>query len=239
MRTVSAGLILVSILLAVPAAQAQVRPHGELNLMMGLPQGEFDQRVDQLGFGLAAFGGLSVAQSPLIIGVELAGLIYGHEQRSEPFSTTIPDVVVDVETSNNMVMGHLVLRLQPQTGRLRPYGDVLFGGKYLFTQTQIENARGYDEEPIAASTNFDDTALSYGLGTGVDVHLYGGPMGEGDDRIDHVDISFSAGVRYLFGSEADYLKKGSIRRSGGRVAYDVERSRTDMLMPQFGIKFIF
>ena len=128
------------------------------------------------------------------------------------------------------------MSLPTSSGAVRPYVDGLVGMKYLWTETRIENRRDFDDEPIAVSTNFDDAAFSYGAGGGIDVRLYDGPLGE-EQR--PVSISLNVGVRYLFGAEAEYLKEGSIRQSGGSVRYDVERSKTDLLVPQFGVRFSF
>ena len=233
------SVVLLVGLVAPRTAEAQVQPYGDVHFIVGLPQGDVDRHVDDVGFGLAAFGGLGIYDSPLVVGLEIAGMIYGHERRNEPFSTTIPDVTVDVETSNNIVMGHFVLRLQPRTGTMRPYVDGLFGGKYLFTQTQIENERWTDQQPIATSTNFDDSAFSYGLGGGVNVLLYEGMVGADEGERRHMSFNLNVGARYLFGSEAEYLKEGSIRRENGEVSFDVDRSRTDMLVPQLGVKVVF
>jgi len=39
------------------------------------------------------------------------------------------------------------------------------------------------------------------------------------------------------GSEADYLREGSITIDDGRVEYDVRRSRTDLLVYRLGVSF--
>ena len=41
---------------------------------------------------------------------------YGSEKREEPWSMTIPDVFVDVKTTNDLLAAHLFLRLQPADG---------------------------------------------------------------------------------------------------------------------------
>jgi len=135
------------------------------NLFIGVPQGEFKENVDRAGIGGAAFVGLAPRTYAYLLGIEFGFMNYGTEHRREPFSTTVPDVTVDVETQNNFVTGHLILRLQPNTGLLRPYLEGAVGGNYLFTKTSIENEGG-DGEEIASSTNLDDFAFSYGGGGG-------------------------------------------------------------------------
>lgn len=216
-------------------ASGAVRPQGSISFLVGVPQGEFRDNVSNPGFGLDVFGGLGFGRSPVVIGLDVGFLIYGRERRSEPFSNTIPDVTVDVETTNNILQTHFVLRLQPPEGAIRPYADALIGFKYLFTQTRIESERFGDNEAIASSTNFDDFALSYGIGGGVTIDLYR-PRGE-DKEVESVGLQL--GVQYLLGSEADYLRKGSIRREGGSIEFDVERSRTTFLEPSLGIAVQF
>ena len=155
-------------------------------------------------------------------------LVYGFERRHEPFSTTIPDVTVAVETSNAIAMGHLLLRLQPPTGSFQPYIDGLFGFKYFFTETSINDEHG--DFAIASSTNFDDAALSYGVGGGLDFEIHRGHR---------KSVFINVGARYLFGSEAEYLKEGSIERRNGRVFFTTERSETDILITQLGITMKF
>lgn len=70
-----------------------------LNFLTGDPKGEFDDNVENLGFGFSGMFGYHPNASPVMIGGELAFMRYGSETRNEPFSTTIPDVRVDVETS--------------------------------------------------------------------------------------------------------------------------------------------
>ncbi len=207
--------------------------------MLGFPQGEFSDNVDNIGFGLGGFFGVAPSSGPIIVGAEFGFLIYGNESRKEPFSTTIPDVTVDVETSNNIVLGHLFLRLQSPVGKVRPYVEGLVGFNYLFTRTTIKNESLTDDE-IASSTNFDDVTMSYGTGGGVMIRVYDGRnkrRAEGRKQIDGVLIDFR--IRYFSGGEAEYLKEGSIRRPNSQVEYDVEKSRTDLLTFQLGVVLSF
>ena len=205
--------------------------NGGINFMLGFPQGGFSQNVDNTGFGIGGYFGVLLPNSPVMLGGDLGFLIYGNETRKEPFSTTIPDVTVDVETSNNIVLGHLFLRLQAPVGAIRPYVDGLFGFNYLFTQTQIKNEQGINEE-IASSTNFDDITLSYGAGGGLQIRVYDGTkkINPNPEKRSLTTEFIDLRVRYMIGGKAEYLKEGSISRGeNGKVAYDVEQSKTDLL----------
>jgi hypothetical protein len=197
-----------------------------------VPQGALADNIDNVGFGLSINGGISTDQLPILVGADFSFLVYGTDRRNEPFSTTIPDVTVDVVTSNNIAMGHFLVRLRPPSGLIRPYLDGLFGFKYFVTETRIENERFSGDEPIATSTNFDDATVSYGAGGGVDIRVARGDEGR-------PAIGIHLGIRYLLGGEASYLKEGSIRREGGVVSYDILRSETDMLLTDIGVTFRF
>ncbi len=226
-------LFLLVVFFSTNLVNAQIKPRGTVNFMMGIPVSEFADNVDNLGFGINLNGGIGLAPAPVMIGLDLGYLIYGYERRSEPFSTTIPDVTVDVETTNSIALGHIFLRFQPQTGAFQPYAEVLFGFKYLFTRTSVDN-RATDEE-IAASINFDDFASSYGAGGGVEISVF---QGENDNSRPY-SILVNLGVRYLLGSSAEYLRRGSTSREDGALTFDVNKSRTDLIIPQIGATFLF
>ena len=214
-------------------SQAQIRPRIGIDFMMGIPVDEFADNVSNIGFGGNLSGGIGLAPAPVMIGIDIGYLIYGYERRSEPFSTTIPDVTVDVETTNNIALAHVFLRIQPQTGALQPYAEALFGFKYLFTRTSVENQ--FSDEEIAASVNFDDFASSYGIGAGLDIQVFQGL----NDNSRPYSIMINLGARYLLGSSAEYLEKGSTSQVDGELRFDVTRSRTDMILPQLGVTFLF
>ncbi len=218
----------------VDTLQAQPYLQGGINFMTGFPQDEFKDNVDKTGFGIGLEGAFIIPQSPLRVGLSFGYLVYGSENREEPFSLTIPDVTVDVHTENSIVQGHLFLRVQPPEGPVRPYLDGLIGFNYLFTQTRIKDQGNSDEE-IASSTNFDDFAFSYGAGGGIMFRVYKSNdlRPEGSFGLSNVNIDLR--VRYLFGGEAEYLKEGSITRTNGRVTYDVSHSKTNLVMGQLGV----
>jgi len=239
-RTILAAAVLILPLMP-SAATAQIVPEASAALTLGFPSGEFSDHLPGTGIGLDLTGGIQVKGSPLFFGAELGFLIHGREARREPFSTTIPDVEVRVITTNNILHGHLFLRLQPGVGTIRPYFDALIGFKYLFTQTEIRNVwYNDDDEPIAQSTNLGDLAYSRGVGFGVAIRLLEDDWSSDTGREQSVGLHLDLGVRYLLGSEADYMKKGSVERLGdGTISYDIERSRTDTIHPMIGIRATF
>lgn len=206
---------------------------GGIQFVVGLPQGEFKDNVNRNGYGISGQFGYAPVRAPFMVGLELSYLNYGSERRAEPFSTTIPDVTVDVENSNNILLAHLALRLQPNTGFFRPYAEGVVGLNYLFTTTQIQN-RGSGGGEVASSTNQSDVAFSYGGGGGLMFLVYENP-----DQDGIMEVLVDVKGRYLMGGEAEYLKEGSIRRENGRVLYDKLRSKTDLITIHIGVEVRF
>jgi hypothetical protein len=203
--------------------------------IIGFPQGQFKDNIDNNGYGFTLNGGYAPQKNPFMIGLDFGYLIYGSETRTEPFSTTIPDVFVDVTTTNSIVLGNIVLRLQPNYGVFRPYIQGLLGFTYIFTTTEIKDQGNY-EEHVASSTNFDDIAFNYGAGGGIMFRVYKAKENEG---MKLKEVLIDIGVKYLESGEAEYLKEGSIRRENGIVIYDVNKSKTNLLTLQISASFRF
>ena len=170
---------------------------------------------------------------PFTAGINIGYLNYGSESRREPFSLTIPDVTVDVDRTNNLVNFHALFQIAPPSGIVRPYVEALFGGSYFYTETSIKSL-GNENEDVASNTNFDDWAWSYGGGGGFLIQIVSDPSNE------VASVFIDLKVRYLFGSEAEYLKEGSVTIDNNRqVHYDVSRSKTDLLTAHIGAVVYF
>ncbi len=209
---------------------------GGLNFIISNPQGEFADNVKNTGFGAAIDFGWHPGDSPFVIGADISFINYGHDHRHEPFSSTIPDVTVKVTNSNNILLFDMFLGVEPMYGTVRPYFGGMMGFSYLFTNTSIRSEN--DLEEIASSTNLDDLAFNYGPAGGVRFKVWENDEADGTE-ITVRDVLIDVGFKYLIGSEADYLKEGSIRRSGGRVVYDINRSRTNLLIFKIGVSLSF
>lgn len=237
-RTSAAGIIIFLLVVFYPAIGSAQYTGVEigLNLGAGMPQGEFAENVENNGWGGSIYGGYHLPNSPIMIGVEIGYLIYGTEARLEPFSSTIPDVTVRVENTNNIFLGHLFVRVQPNNASVKPFVDALFGFKNLYTETKI-TGEDFDDDTIAKSTNSSDYAMSYGIGGGLKVQVYKREATEKKKKL-AVFIDFSG--KYLLGRTAEYLKEGSITRTPeGEVFYDFYESKTDLFMLTIGVSVLF
>lgn len=200
-----------------------------INLTLALPQGEFGEQVDNLGYGLSGeimFFSPKL-RAPFGFGLNVGYYVYGSESRREPMYN-IPEVFLQVDRTNNLVNFHVVFEIGLPTGRIRPYVQGLFGGQYLFTSTSVKNESSYEE--FASSTNYDDWAWSYGAGGGISIFLAGDPVTE----IGAIYLDLKG--RYLFGSKAEYLKEGSVEVIGQQVTYHPSKSKIDMLTLHAGVR---
>lgn len=228
---------ILAVLLLIPGL-VLAKAEGGLGLSLAWPQGEFKEHVDfawgagaRVGWG---FGEKSAAVASLFADINY--LNYGRERRVEPFSLTIPDVVVDVVTNNYMLMVSPGISVGMQKGPVRPYGEFFGGLTYIATTTKIEN-RHLLSEPIAQSTNFSDFTYNLGAGGGIKFLVWHKDI-EGREvelREALIDIKLS----YIKGGDAEYLKKGSIRRQLGQIYYDTILSRTDLFQLRIGMTFGF
>jgi hypothetical protein len=201
-----------------------------LNFTLGFPMNEFKQNVKRTGFG----GSLQfllwnpTPELPYTFGLNLGYINYGSESRTEPFSYSIPDVSVDVSRTNNIINFHFLSQVIYPYGNIRPYMEFLLGGSYIFTMTQIDS---YGSEESTSTTNFDDWAWSYGAGAGFLIKLTSDSIKA--ENLGAIFLDFK--VRYLYGTEAQYLKEGSVTISNGQAFYDVSKSKTDLLTAQLGV----
>ena len=206
----------------------------------GFPTGEFGENVTNTGFGLSGNAGYMVPKAPVVIGLELGLLIYGQERRTERFSLTVPDVKVDVTSSNRIMTANAFFRLQKRSGTLRPYLEGVVGFNYLFTSTTIENQGGSsDDDEIATSTNLDDYAFSKGGGAGMLVEVWSGREERTPQNRSVRSVSIDFRVRYQDGAVADYLKKGDVVRKLGTTELNITKSTTDIITAHIGLAIDF
>lgn len=241
--------VLLSVILLIFAgnslAQAQQKREvrTELSVVWGFAQGAFGDNLDRPIPGiLLSFGGRT-PNLPLVLTTEIGWLNYGFDNYLEirypngnaPASGLS---VVNVETGNNILMTHLVARVFPYEGEISPYIDVLLGFKYLRSDVFIESEAIVgdddlitivDDGQILTSSTFSSFTLSYGVGAGVDIVVFDGLKSGGT-------LSLNLGVRYLFGSEADYLAESSITPTASGVLFEQVESDTDMLIPKLGLR---
>jgi len=219
-----------------PVEASRWRPELGVAFQTGFPQDDF---IADTGFGAAIFAGVGLPDLPVVLGAEFAFQVDENDRRTLA-ETAVSEV--EARTDSDIAMLHFVARLQPVSGRFRPYFDAMIGFKEFETRTRIdENFDDFGDpddciftdctRPIDNDKNSSDIALSYGVGAGLDVRIY---------RVDAAVISLVAGVHYLFGEEAKYVDPSSVRIiDANTVQFVTVRSRTDLLTTQLGIDVQF
>jgi hypothetical protein len=205
------------------------------NFLTGFPQGEFEENIEDNGYGFGVEAGYILKTVPICIGGELDFLEYGSFEYTEKIHTQTADFKVDVDTTNSIINGYFLVRLQPKYKIFRPYVEGVIGLRYLETATSIRDDDDWEDGYID-TTNFDDTTFSYGGGGGFMIRVYQETEKESDNTPWELLLDFR--FRYLRGDEAEYLKKGSIRRIDERLYYDVYESETDLTTLQIGMAVI-
>ena len=216
-----------------------------LQLEGGVPQDEFSDGLDDVGFGLA--GQLLYGVGPVALGAEGGVLTYGEQGRPLDARLDGQSAFLGEVTSAQRV-GHLhaVVRLQVPDGPVRPYVDGLVGFNRFYAETRFEQAvvlvddgffdadfgdGAVDRYQATTSVDTDDYALSYGAGGGLLVRLAHG-RDDGTPFAAFLDL----GVRYLIGETATYMVDPAARLGDRDVPVArLVRSETDLLRPQLGL----
>lgn len=215
------------------SAEAQTNRTGSANLestrfqiglhgLVGGPLGDFADNVDTAG-GINVDFTYAIGPSPFRVGGGVGVLFYQRGTRQEPLSLTIPDVLVDVTTSTNLVSPYFLFRFQPRDGRVRPYVDGRVGFNYLTTRT---TASSEDSQlRFAQTTHADDFGLTAGVGGGAMIGLYDWTDGR---------FGLDFGAHYVYGAPLEYLVPGTLGAAAGVADFEPRRSRTDLFTVHLG-----
>lgn len=211
------------------------------------PRGEFDANTDT-GYGftgayLYAFG------RDRIFGLGVTGLVqsYGSTGRRAPLSPTIPELRVDVETTNNTALVQGLVQLKAPTGALQPYLQGTGGFGWFFTTTSLQNP--FTNETILRDTNQSDGTWVWGGGGGLLVRVYEGrrrPDVDARGRVlgrgrEPVRAYLDLGARALRGDEVEYLTEGTLVTDEGEVDIDrrLVESEIEAVQYQIGLTVEF
>jgi hypothetical protein len=130
-------------------------------------------------------------------------------------------------------------------GRFQPYLQATAGGGFFYTTTSLEDTR--TDVVILSDTNQSDATWVWGGGGGLRFRVWEStpdPQQAAPDREDSPLLSrvyVDAGVRYLKGSEVEYLKEGSLVTDDGEFDIDprLARSEIEVVQYQIGVTVTF
>jgi hypothetical protein len=226
------ALVLAGFGLPVPAAASPAEIQFRLSFSPALPRGEFHDLMGWTVWGGALNFAIRPSRGPLLFGTRLGFGAYDTDRWDAWLGLTIPDVLVDVRTTNSVLTWDVFLRLQPERGFLRPYLELFAGLHFLSTDTRIGDGNWDDNNSGDMNVNnASDTAFAYGAGAGVMFPLIGFMHRDGR-RVGSLELDL--GVRFARGGRADYLVE-----TGLTGIYDTLRSRTDLLTLSAGLMLSF
>jgi hypothetical protein len=187
------------------------------------PTGEFHSQVDHAwGIGGSARYHLR-GFSPLGLRADVSFLNYGDEKQRVPLSPTVNRVLIDMSTTNNIVVVSGGPELAIMTGALRPYLYAFAGYSYFYTESSVGDDNGGN---FASTTNFDDGGLATGFGGGLRLPL----------RVRSVGLSFDAGARLTRSGTRSYLKPGDVLdQPDGTLLFTPRTTRTDFWQYHIGV----
>jgi hypothetical protein len=206
-------------------------------LVISSPRGEFDDNTDT-GWGFEGSYVRSITGNR-VVGIGLSGsfLSYGNTSRRAPLSNTIPDITVEVETSNNtaFVLGLFEVRVP---GRFQPYLQAVGGGGFFYTTTSLEDTR--TDEVILSDTNQSDATLVWGGGGGMRFRVWEGRPDPEEEAARRESVSLArvyidVGARYLKGDEVEYLKEGSLVTDDGEFDIDPRLARSEIELVRYHV----
>ena len=163
------------------------------------PVGAFRTNVrDAWGMMLAANYRFAWADA-LGLRADVGFLNYGHERKRVPLSPTLNRVVVNMTTTNNILLATAGPLLAVPRGPIRPYAFAFGGYSYFYTESSVADADRSDS--FASTTNFSDGGLAYGWGAGVAVPVV----------VRRAAVAVDLGARRTTNGQRQYLRRGDIQ----------------------------
>lgn len=203
-----------------------LRSSGTITFIQSRPQGSLGQNIPR-GYGVdGAYLFRLDHQGAFALRFGAGVVDYGHEAKHVPLSPTIGRINVKIKTTNYLSQ----LTVGPQftwpRGLVRPYVNAGIGAQVFFTQSNVEDL-GSDNSSDLSTTNQSDWTSAWTLGTGVYV-----PVSHGG-----TPVSIDAGVQFVRGGRAQYLKPGSIQDLGNQIQITpLESADTHVALVRLGIR---
>lgn len=189
------------------------------------PEGEFGQFVQE-GLGLSGFVGASFGRNDQVsVGLEGGFVGYGRRTKTVPLSPTIPELYVDVTTSNNIATIGIPLRIELTPGPVRPYVYGSVGLAYFWTQTSAKGTAS--DGDFATSVNFDDLTANWSGGAGLSIQVSHG----------RTPVAIDISMRHVANGLVQYLNEDSIQSSGGTTVITPIESEANFTAYQVGVSF--
>lgn len=191
-----------------------------------IPVNDYKQFDDDIGYGgnLEIFFISPSKPKPLGVGISLSYFGQGLYFYEDPCYC---ETYLSNNMANNFANAHLVFQLAPTGGTVRPYLETLFGGSYIFSNSQIMTL-----DYTSVSLFIDDWAWSYGVGGGLKFLLV-------NDDSDGSSLYLDLKGRYLMSSDVTLLDRTSIRYANNSFYYTLNETQLNFVAVQIGMVFYF
>jgi hypothetical protein len=195
-------------------------------LQISVPQNEYKTANSEVGFGLRVNTLYRPSEMPVKLGIELGMQEKG--RATQYFSGYVYGYYDDfrVDATNNIVSLMALARFQSAKERkIKPFLDVMGGWNVFFSTVQVERLTFYSSYNSSYSNSSKaHWALAYGGAGGLDISLN-----------KRNEIGLELKLAYLTGSYTKYLVNPYID-GNGNASFEEKSSRTDMLIPQAGVR---
>lgn len=200
-----------------------------VDFQVPVPQSDYRKVNPNPGYGMRG-NFLYQAQEyiPIKFGIELGIQEKGRTSKRFSGSGIFSDDF-KVSATNNIFSVLILTRFQPVViGKVKPFIDLTAGWNAFFSTVEVERLTYYSEYNNSNSKSTKAKwALTYGATGGVDI-----PLNKADE------IGLEIKMSYLIGNNTQYLTNPYIDENG-KASFVQENSRTNMLIPQVGVRFSF
>ena len=218
--------ILIGLLLLSSATYLIAQPSTSFYFTTAIPVNEYQDFDDEVGYGgnLEFFFISPSKEKPIGMGVSLSYLGQGLYFYEDPCDC---ETNVGNNRANNFINLNMILQVAPTGGTVRPYLETLFGGSYIYSNTDI----------ITLDYNYvnlyvDDWAWTYGVGGGFKFLLGADDNGGGSMYLDLKG-------RYLMSSNVNLLDRNSIRYANNIFYDSVKETQINFVAIQIGFILYF
>ncbi len=206
-----------------PPSEFALRSAGTITFVQSRPQGGLGENISR-GYGVDGAYLFRLDHAGAFSLRFGAGIVdYGHEAKHVPLSPTIGRINVKIRTTNYLSQLTIGPQFSWPSGLIRPYVNAGIGALVFFTESDVEGLEADDNSDLS-TTNQSDWTSAWTLGTGVYV-----PVSRG--------VSIDAGVQFVHGGRAQYLKPGSIQDFGSQIQITpLESADTRLAVVRLGIR---
>lgn len=218
--------ILIAFFFLLSAKNIMAQPSASFYFTTAFPVNEYQDFDSEVGYGgnLEFFFISPSKPKPIGMGVSLSYFGQGLYFYEDPCDC---ETYLSNNRANNFINLNIILQVAPTGGTVRPYLETLFGGSYIYSNTELITLN-YN----TVNLYVDDWAWTYGVGGGFRFLI--GPDDNEDGSV-YLDLK----GRYMMSSDVNLLDRNSTRYANNRFYYSVNETQLNFVAVQIGLVFYF